>query len=230
VLEAMKVLSTEIEKRTRDEHREEVDLLQSLLTLYHAGFDLSNYHPAETFDQLLCRKGLVAQNFVSLNAAVNLALTGFYLQSLGMLKNVYENWLAFWYVAKFPDDAHYWLESSWEKRPPKAETMRNKIDHQHPNMKSKLKDFYSELNRFSHTDAIVIQDRYVDKDGKPTISAVIKYEKRNFRGCTYLLLLWIGNMLDALSVWIPKEEEWHKSHAVLGDRIIEYLDQYWPAQ
>src|SRR3990170_2015396 len=94
-----------VEKQTGKICPKALDLLQSSMGQFAEAFTYANEHQ-ETIEQNLVRKGLISQNFNTLNAAIGLASSGFYLQSIGLLKNVYENWLAFWYLAKFPEDAH----------------------------------------------------------------------------------------------------------------------------
>ena len=209
--------------RTQQECQTEVQLLDSSLRLFAEGFDLCSPNNEEN-EQRIARMGLVSQNFNSLAAAVKIAEFGFYLQSLGLLKNVYENWLAFWYLAKFPREAKKWLIPQKHGKPPKAERMRNEIDHPSIETKLKVKQFYSELNKFAHTDPIAVLDRFVQGNKGPGIKVGVEFRKNNFEACAYALLLWIGNMNDAISSWISPQDDWHKKNSLQMTKIVDYLD------
>jgi hypothetical protein len=140
------------------ESAQEVGLLRDAISVYAEAFmfanDLANPEAATV------RKALLSHNFNTLNVAFDAALRGYYVQSIALLRNVYENWLAFWYIAKYQDEAHLWLNPSWEQRPPKAEVMLNKIEHESKDDKTKIRGFHSELARFDHTDPVPCSHAY----------------------------------------------------------------------
>ncbi len=220
--------STFVKNKTANEFPEEIKLISSATSLYYEGFKYAK--PIEDPTLALTRMGLVSQNFNTLNLATKATYYGYYLQSMILLRNVYENWLAFWYLAKYPEEVHKWVDPRWDTRPPKAETMRNKIDHPSDDTKSKLYNFYRELNRFSHTDPVAVLSliRIVDK--KPGIRVGVEFSKDNFLACVYALSLWNGNMLDAISCWIPDDSEWSSKYQVIMENLLLFLNWYKDSQ
>nr|MBC8330616.1 hypothetical protein [Anaerolineae bacterium] len=144
------------------------------------------------------------------------------------LKNVYENWLAFWYLAKYPDEAYRWLNPQYDLPRPSAERMRNRIEHSTSSDKTKLLGFYQELNRFAHTNPVAVLDRYRVVEGEPGIKVGVEYDADKFSACCYALSLWIGNMLDTISSWIEEDHEWHSTYEDIMNEIIEYLENNKP--
>ena len=137
---------------TMQHSSDEVALLRKAISLYAEAFTIAD-DPADP-KAATARKALVSHNFNTLNLAFDAALNGYYVQSIALLRNIYENWRAFWYLAKYAQESDRGLNPSWEQRPPKAETMRNKIDHPSKETRSKIHGFYVELSRFDHTDPV----------------------------------------------------------------------------
>ena len=76
-------------------------------------------------DSAHAQQGLYSQNLNSLKCSVDLAIRGYYTQSTGLLRGVYENWIAFHYLSEFPLKAKCWLNK--ESRPPKHSDMLNAL-------------------------------------------------------------------------------------------------------
>lgn len=199
-------------------------LLRETITHYAEAFPLAK--PIEEPKAAPARMGLVSQNFNSLKVAVDLAMRGYYIQSIILLRNVYENWLAFWYLAKFPDEADLWLDPRWDRRPPSAETMKNNIDHPTSEAKSKLHGLKQELDRFAHTDPVAVLSRLRTFKGQTVVSVGVEYRAMDFDVCAYSILLWSGNMLDAISSWIPSTHDWNKKYQLISDKILEFIKNY----
>lgn len=214
----------QIQDQTASECSREFDLLKRAFDLYSEGF--SAIPKSGNGKAMVARLALLSQNLNSFHVMINSASRGFYIQSLIPLRNVFENWLAFWYLEKFPDEADRWLDPTWQMRPPKAETMRNKIDHPSQQTKSKLKDFYDELNRFAHTDPAAILSILEQEGEKTYIGVGIRFDVDNCRACAYGLFLWIGNCLDALSIVIPDSHEWQGQCHSIADEILQFIDEY----
>jgi len=202
----------------------EVTLLRQAISLYAEAFAIAN-DPAEP-KAATARKALVSHNFNTLNLAFDAALRGYYVQSIALLRNIYENWLASWYLAKYPEEANYWLNPSWKQRPPKAETMRNKIEHPSKKAKSKLHEFYEELSRFEHTDPAAVLSRFEMVENKPVIRVGVRYDRDDFAACTYGLCLWAGNTLDTMASIVPSGNKWHEKYAKLGNELVTYIEKY----
>jgi hypothetical protein len=207
---------------TSNESAQEVGLLGDAISVFAEAFTVAN-DLAKT-EAATVRKALLSHNFNTLNLAFDAALRGYYIQSIALLRNVYENWLAFWYVAKYQDDAHFWLNPSWEQRPPKAEVMLNKIEHESKDDKTKIRGFHSELARFDHTDPVAVLSRIKITENQALIFVGVRYDKVEFETCTYALCLWLGNTLDMIASTVPQEEKWHKRHAAIGERLLAYIE------
>ena len=207
---------------TSKDSAEEVALLRDAISVYAEAFTVAN--DLAKPEAATVRKALVSHNFNNLNLAIFAALHGYYIQSIALLRNVYENWLAFWYVTKYQDEAHFWLNPSWEQRPPKAEVMLNKIEHESKEDKTKLRDFHSELARFDHTDPVAVLSRFKIVENKSMVLVGVQYDKAEFATCTYALCLWIGNALNTIASTVPKEERWHGRHTTISQRLLDYIE------
>ncbi len=206
---------------------ETVNVMQKTLGLYaHA---LSLIKTTEEPKVALVRMSLVSQNLNTLSLAVDSAIMGYYIQSMILLRNVYENWLAFWYLAKFPGDAEIWLDPN--RYPLKAETMRNKVEFVSHETKAKLHDFRSELNRFNHTDSIAVLSRLRKDREKTFVRSGVEFHPVELDACASSILFWSANMLIAMNSWIPKNhEDWHISYKSILDEIVEFQDKFYSSQ
>ena len=216
--------ATAIDALTESGCGRELKVLTSAFDWYSEA--LSRIPPAENGKATIARLAILSQILNAFHVMISSAMRGFYIESLVPLRHVYENWLAFWYLAKFPEEAHRWLDPTWEMRPPKAETMLKKIDHPSKQSQSRLRDFYSEMNRFAHTDPVVVLSR-LDQEGDKTLIGVgIRFDGDDFRACSYGLSLWIGNCLHAVSSVVPDTDEWQAQHEALRRDILELIDEY----
>lgn len=155
-----------------------------------------------------------------------MAVTGFYIQALIPLRHVYESWLSFWYLAKYPQDAERWLDPTWKMRPPKAETMRKRMDHPSKHIKSKLGEFYKEMHRFAHVDPVAVLST-LDREGEKTVIEVgVRFKNDSFEACAYGISLWLGNCLDALSTMVPVGHDWHDEQQTSIEDILAFIDKY----
>jgi hypothetical protein len=214
--------------KTIDDFAEELSVLESALALYIEGLESIPPFPAEKED-LLVRMALLSHNLNTLVAALDVAVRGFHTQSILMLRNVYENWLAFWYLAENPQEAHYWLESRWDCRPPpKVVTMKNKMKHPTKTAKSKLACVYDELTRFAHSNPTAVLSRLNpgDNNDKLVIGIGVRYRREEFAACSYGLSLWIGSMLDAVSAFHASSDSWQKEYDEMLSRLLEIIRRH----
>jgi len=216
--------ASRIVEQTRANCEREFDLLRSCFDLYSEGFNA--LPKSGNGESQIVRIALLSQNLNTFNVMINSASQGFYIQALIPLRNVYENWLSFWYLAKHPQEAQLWLDPTWKMHPPKAERMRNRIDHPSKQIKSKLQDFYEELNRFAHTDPAAVLSR-LNRDGEKTVIDVgTRFDAGDFRACTYGLSLWLGNCLDSISSLIPDSHEWQRRCQSAIEQTLNFIDEY----
>ncbi len=216
--------SLRVLEQTKANAPSELDLLHRSLSLYMEAFMYAK--PSENADQQTARMGLVSQNFNTLMAATDLASKGYYVQSIALLRNVYENWLSFWYLAKHPSEAQLWLDPQQYKRKPKIETMRNRIDHSNTEAKNKCLELYQVLSGFAHTSPVAILDRYRIVEGKSTIGVGVEFEVDDFKACCYALVVWLGSMLYAIGCWIEETHEWHAEYNEVSQEILAYIEEY----
>lgn len=222
MIDKVKAEAQQVAEVTSKNSVEEVALLRNAISVFAEAFAVAN--DLAKPEAATVRKALVSHNFNTLNLAFDSAMQGYYIQSIALLRNVYENWLAFWYVAKYQDEAHYWLNPSWEQRPPKAEVMLNKIEHESKEDKTKLRGFHSELARFDHTDPVAVLSRIKIVENKAMVLVGVRYDKAEFAACTYALCLWLGNALDMIASTVPQEEGWHQRHAAVSERLLAYIE------
>ena len=222
LVDRVRAEAQQVAEITSKESAQEVGLLRDAISVFAEAFIIAN-DPAKA-EAATVRKALLSHNFNTLNLAFDAALRGYYIQSIALLRNVYENWLAFWYVAKYPEEAHFWLNPSWEQRPPKAEVMLNKIEHESKEDKSKIRGFHSELARFDHSDPIAVLSRTKIVENQALIFVGVRYDKADFETCTYALCLWLGTTLDMIASTVPQEEKWHKGHAAIDERLLAYIE------
>jgi len=217
-------VSSSIHTRSKAEAPREYDLLTSTFSLYSSAIDAL----PQTGDgpALIAQGAFLSQALNTIWAMISLAVRGFYIQSLIPLRHTYESWLSFWYLAKFPDEAMRWLNPTWQMRPPNAETMRNRIDHPTKLTKTRLGEFQKELHRFTHLDPVALLSRLESEGEKTVIRVGVKFDIPSLRACTYGILLWLGNLLDAMSSLVPQNHQWHTAHAEATEAILRFIDDY----
>jgi len=220
----LEVDATRIAQRTQSECERELNVLASAFNLYSEAF--ARIPESGNGEATIARLAILSQSLNSFHVMISSAVRGFYVQSLVPLRDAYENWLSFWYLAKFPEEAFRWLDPTWEMRPPKAETMLKSIDHPSKQSQSKLRDFYTELNRFAHTDPAVVLSRLERQGDKTMIGVGIRFDPEHFQVCAYAFSLWIGNFLDAVSSVVPQADAWHDNHKAVGEEILSLIEEY----
>lgn len=139
-----------VELATKERAPECVQLLQDAVGHFADAFAIVKI--SDTTNATKVRLSLLSQNFASLKCAIDLALRGYYNQSVNILRIVYENWIAFHYLSNCPDKAHFWLQK--DKHPPRHSVMLNKLDKDYILLNGKMKKCYRMLCRFAHTDAV----------------------------------------------------------------------------
>jgi hypothetical protein len=224
ILENLKSYEAKIEQETTRNHSNELILLENAFS--HLGLGFTKIENKEFDKVTLVRIGLLAANFNSFTISIDAAKKGYYLQSLSLMRNVYENWLAFWYLIKYPNEVDRWLDPSWEQRPPKADKMLREIDHPLKSTKTTLHELATELHRFSHTDPAMVLNQLEDDGNKLNIRIGQKFDSENFKACVYSIGLWIGMNLDALESLIQDNEDWKKQHNLIKNKITNFMNKY----
>ena len=210
-------------RATKEQAPECVQLLQDAVALLGEGFTISeNTHKT---DATLVKMSLLSQNFASLKCSVDLALRGYYTQSVNLLRIVYENWIAFLYLSNCPDKAHFWLNR--DKKPPGHSTMLKRLDNNYLSLRDKMQECYSVLCRFAHTDAVGILP-HISTNYAPdetTIQFGSTYKDNLFKASAYEISQFAGHMLNAIYQWVPNSNEWHNKYKNIMEKIVAFIDE-----
>lgn len=166
-------------------------------------------------DAARAQQGLYSQNLNSLKCSVDLAMRGYYTQSAGLLRGVYENWIAFHYLNEFPLKAKCWLRKN--KRPPKHSVMLNLLGPDFVESKEDARGWYGTLCRFAHTDAFVVLPHLRSHQGEPCAFVGVMHKPDLFRTCAYIISLFTSIMLREISKMISPDSVWQQ-------RFIENIE------
>lgn len=214
-----------VEKATIEQTNEIVQLLYDAVGLFAQAFSVAN--APDTSDVTIVKMSLLCHSFNTLKCSVDLALRGYYVQSLNLLRIVYENWIAFHYLSKCPDKAPLWLNHSLNKHPPGHAAMLKKLDADFNPLKGKMKEWYSTLCSFAHTNPLGLLHQ-ISTDYSPNETSIhfgSTYKGDLFKTSAYTICLWAGVILSAISLWIPETNRWHNEMAKIEERIIQFIDQ-----
>ena len=214
-----------VENETRSKEPKVVLLLQDSIGLIATGFTVAAV--PDTLDATKARMSLLSHNLETLKCSVDTALRGYYVQSLNLLRIVYENWVAYHYLVKNPQEAHFWLVRKKNKQPPGHAAMLKKLDNDFNPLKSNMKGWYGTLCGFAHTDPINLLPNISTESFVNEISIYFgaKFKPELFKASSYAICLWAGVMLSTISSWIPKENNWQSEMTKIEDQIIEFIDQ-----
>lgn len=212
------------ESFTKAQLPDRVQLLQDAVGLLADGFSIANN--SDTTDVNKAKMGLLSQNFNTLKCAVDLALRGYYLQSMNLLRYVYENWIAFHYLIKKPEKARVLLDGRINKRLPCHSVMLDELGDD-DFLKKQKKDWYTVLCCFAHPHAAgllpLISNTFVP--GETSIHFGTTYENERFRASAYSISIWTGVMLDEVGRWIPTTNEWYQKRSILAEKILRFIDE-----
>jgi len=216
----------EVDKRTQDQATDLVQLLQDAIGLFANAFSIADN--SDTTDATMAKMSLLSQNFATLKCAVDLALRGYYSQSNNLLRIVYENWIAFHYLTKNPNEAHILLRNpNTGKRLPDLAVMRRALGDDFNPLKEKIKEWYDVLCCFAHPHAAgvlpqITIDLILDET---SIHYGTTYKDDLFRKSAYYISIWTGIMLDAVGQYIPITNEWYKKRNKLEERLLKFIDE-----
>lgn len=214
-----------VENITKEQAPEIVKLLQDSVGVFADAFSVSNNQ--DTKDSALAKMSLLSQNFTTLKCSVDIAIRGYYTQAMNLLRIVYENWIAFHYLSKYPNKAQLWLRRSKEKQPPGHAAMLKELDANFNPLKGQMRMWYSTLCSFAHTDPVGVLPQ-ISTDYVPnetTINFGSNFKGDLFRATAYAISLWAGVMLSTISSWVPNTNQWHNKMVEIEEKIINYIDQ-----
>ena len=195
-------------------------LLQEAITTLADGFteaELKNSAPTRA------RMGLFSQNLNSLICSTNLAMRGYYTQSTALLRGVYENWIAFHYLAQFPKKADLWLRA--DRRPPRHSQMLKALGPNFVENKTNARGWYGTLCRFAHTDAVIVLPHLGRYNGEPCAFFGAEYKPDLFRTCAYTISLFTSIMLREVSQMIPADAAWQQRYNTAIEGLLQFIEK-----
>jgi hypothetical protein len=214
-----------VEKATKDKAPEIVRLLQEAVGVFADAFSVcENSH---TTDPTVAKMSLLSQNFATLKCSVDLAIRGYYTQSLNLLRIVYENWIAFHYLSRCPSKANLWLGHTKKKQPPGHAVMVKELHSDFNPLKGQMRKWYSTLCSFAHTAPVGVLPQ-ISTDYIPDETSIhfgSTYKDNLFSASAYAISLWTAVMLSTIREWVPNTNEWHNEMINIKDRIIEFIEQ-----
>lgn len=213
-----------VEEITAKEAYDIMELLQESIGLLANAFEISKC--PDNSDATLARMGLLGHNFNTLNCSTNLAFRGYYLQSLNILRVVYENWVAYHYLSKHPEKAILWLNHHPQKQPPSHAKMLAKLGPDFLPVKGKMKEWYGTLCSFAHTDPLNLLTQ-LSNDFDPNETSVhfgTTFNLSLFKTTAYTLSLWIGIMLSTAKKLVPDNLNWHVQEENVNKKLIQYIE------
>ena len=169
--------------------------------------------------------GLLSQNLNSLKCSVDLAMRGYYTQSAGLLRGVYENWIAFHYLAQFPKEANLWLCADQGKRPPSHSHMLNALGPNFPEHKADASRCYSMLCSFAHTHALNVMPHLGAHKGEPCAFFGATYKANLFRVSAYLICTFTNLMLREISGMIATDAGWQERCKTAIEGLMQFLEK-----
>jgi len=169
------------------------------------------------------RMGLFSQSLNSLKCGVDLAKRGYYTQSMGLMRGVYENWIAFHYLATFPAAARKWLANG--KRPPSHGDMLKALGPSFTEDKTDARDWYRALCRFAHTDALIVLPHLGSHEDEACAFFGVTYKPDLFRSCAYTLSLFACIMLREVSLLVPGSSLWLDSCKPMEDALLQVIEK-----
>ena len=212
----------EVDKFTKDQASDLVQLLQDAIGLFADAFSIAD--SSDTTDAALAKMGLISQNFATLKCAVDLALRGYYSQSMNLLRIVYENWIAFHYLTINPHEAQILLKPTCKQLPKHFEMLAALGDDF---SKDKLKQWYKVFCCYTHPNAAGVLPQIAINliPDDMSIHYGTTYKNDLFRKSVYNITIWTGVMLDAVGHWIPDTNEWYEKRNKLEERLLNFIEE-----
>ena len=212
--EAERVTST-----TNQEASETCSLLKNAVSVLADGFTEAE---VKGTDAACAQAGLLSQNLNSLKCSVDLSIRGYYTQSTGLLRGIYENWIAFHYLVEFPLKADLWLKKN--RRPPGHSDMLNALGSNFIENKGDARKWYGTLCRFAHTDALVVLPHLGSQNGESCAFIGANYKPELFRTCAYTISLFTSIILREISHMIPADSAWQQRYNAAIEAFLQFIE------
>lgn len=171
------------------------ELWRDGLNLLLRGFDpLAGRKPSR--DEELAQVALLVQAWQTLTCAFNVALAGYYPQSLNLVRSPLEYWLAYWYLRSFPHEFKRFL--NLQESTPSFNDMLQKMESKHGRTEKPVRAWRKRLNSFSHVDRLPMRVAITEREDGNWLAVGPQQDARVFRGCAAEAGLLICALLEAL--------------------------------
>lgn len=172
-----------VESTTCEQEPEIVSLLKDYIGLFSDGFSVAK--GSKSADVTLAKMSLLSHSFGTLKCSVDTAIRGYYVQSMNLLRIVYENWVAYNYLEKDPDKANLWRRPSRSNKPPSHTSMLKAIGDDYVPLTGEMKRWYETFCSFAHTDPVnLISQIAADSPGETSVHFGATYVRDLFRTCS----------------------------------------------
>lgn len=150
---------TELEERTVAYHErtfaEDTAIWRDGINILLRGFDALQGRDVRN-DTERVQVALLIRAWDTVYCAFDLALRGYYPQSLNLLRAPIEDWMAYWYLRSFPDDHSRFLGLGEDT--PSFNDMLQQIEAKHGKEQGEaVRPWIKRLHKFSHVDRLGIK-------------------------------------------------------------------------
>jgi hypothetical protein len=210
-------------------HSDEIALADDLLSHLMRGFrELETVKPLDDGQELTLLLVGGAANF--LRSAHNLALDGYYVQALSLVRNAYEYWLAGTWANSSPQDAAKLREESanW----PTPARMREALDaalaqdtSEHDSLEPALSGIYHDLSRFTHPSLASVSGAL---DSKGTLRSGPFYQRRRllaFLDLAYTTATLLHRLLEQ-SFPSLRDSDWSRRSGELATKVVAWTARH----
>jgi hypothetical protein len=166
--------------------------------------------------------GISIRTFRYLQAAINAICDGYYEVAMSLLRNVYENNLLAYYLARHEDNAKQWLLG---KKYIEQWFLRREIGHAKIPFYKALSTFYAHNERSESLTPVM----HKDKMGKLTFDIYPEFNKEKCKECMYgfIMLEWqaIMELHHAFKERLSKDAQWSANYLGWNKVMLEYLQE-----
>lgn len=162
------------------------------------GFDAINGRDVRN-DTERVQAALLIRAWNTVYCAFDLALRGYYPQSLNLLRTPIEDWMAYWYLRSFPDEHSRFLGQG--KDTPKFKYMLDKLQEKHGEEATASATVSRKINRlhkFSHVDRLGVMMAILPGSNALNLALGPQQYRLRYLVCVEQVLTVILDFLEAL--------------------------------
>jgi hypothetical protein len=206
---------------TKKEFEFENQLLSNLGGTFIQMFDLIFKEPLKHNNEIAVL-GISIRTFRYLQAATNSIYDGYYEVAMSLLRNVYENNLLVYYLARHEDDAKQWLLG---KKYIQQWFLRREIGHAKIPFYKALSTFYAHNERAESLTPIM----HRGKDKELNFDIYPEFSKEKCLECLYgfIMLQWqaIMELNHAFKDRLSKDAQWNAGYLGLNKVLLVYIEE-----